>query len=663
MCGIAGILNLAGNRTAADGTIRRMTRAIFHRGPDEEGYFQRPGVVFGSRRLSIVGLADGQQPVANEDGSVSAVFNGEFFDYPEKRAELEGRGHRLVTHCDTEIIPHLWEERQEGMFERMRGQFALALWDERGRRVVLGRDRFGICPLYWTRQGDWLLFASEIKALLASGMVPVRPDLRGIDHIFTFSALPGPITCFEGVQLLPPGHFLQIVLGNDRGAAFSVSERAYWEMDFPDQGDEERGGNRRNLVDRFEQIMLQAVEKRLRADVPVGAYLSGGVDSSMITALACHLKGSAINTYTIRVDSPELDELNAANLVARHIDTKPPIVQEFCAGDVLNTYPRLIQAAEAPVIDTSCAALLQLAHRVHACGQKVVLTGEGADEWLVGYPWYKAAKAFGFLDLLPGLTLSDPIRRAFLHLHHVPQYPPEFRRGVERSVGGPNAWIDAYGLLGLSKLRFYAAPMRDLLEKTNPWADLDFPLDRAKRWHPLNRGIWVAARVTLAGHLLQAKGDRVSMHSSVEVRYPFLDEAVFDFLAGLHPRWKLRGFRDKHLLRLLAERWLPPSVYKRRKAIFRAPLDSFHIEPEPAFVAQLLSEESLRRTGYFDVTEVHYWRRTFRQMPIGSLPRLSVEMGLVGVVATQLWHHLFVGGNLAELPTWTTSATTHDASL
>ena len=187
-----------------------MTQAIIHRGPDEEGYFQRPGVALGSRRLSIVGLADGQQPVTNEDRSVSVVFNGEFFDYLERRAELEARGHRLVTHCDTEIIPHFWEESQEGMFERLRGQFALALWDERRHRLVLGRDRFGICPLYWTRQGEWLLFASEIKALLASGMVPARPDLRGIDHIFTFSALPGPITCFEGVQLLPPGHYLQI---------------------------------------------------------------------------------------------------------------------------------------------------------------------------------------------------------------------------------------------------------------------------------------------------------------------------------------------------------------------------------------------------------------------------------------------------------------------
>jgi len=650
MCGIAGILDLTGNRPIADGIVQKMTRAIIHRGPDEEGYFKSPGVVLGSRRLSIVGLADGQQPVTNEDRSVSVVFNGEFFDYREKYAELVARGHRLVTHCDTEIIPHFWEESQGGMFVLLRGQFALALWDERRSCLILGRDRFGICPLYWTRQGDWLLFASEIKALLASGMVPARSDLRGIDHLFTFAALPGPITCFEGVQLLPPGHYLEIIPGSASGVGPAINERAYWEMDFPDRGHENRGGDARSLVDRFETIMLQAVEKRLRADVPVGAYLSGGVDSSMIAALACHLKGPAINTYTIRVDSPELDELSAANLVARHIGTKPPIVQEFGASDVINTYPQLIWAAEAPVIDTSCAALLQLAGRVHACDQKVVLTGEGADEWLIGYPWYKAAKLFSFLDLLPGLPLSDRLRHSYLRLRGVPQYPAELRHAVEKAIGGPNAWIDAYGVLGLAKLRFYAPPMREVLEKFNPWTDLQMPLERAKRWHPLNRGVWVAARVTLAGHLLQGKGDRVSMHSSVEVRYPFLDEEVFDFLAGLDPSWKLRGFRDKHLLRLLAERWLPRSVYRRRKAIFRAPLDSFQIEPEPAFVSQLLSEESLRRTGYFDVAAVHHWRRAFRKIPSGSLPRLSLELGLTAVVATQLWHHLYIESTLCELP-------------
>jgi asparagine synthase (glutamine-hydrolysing) len=204
--------------------------------------------------------------------------------------------------------------------------------------------------------------------------------------------------------------------------------------------------------------------------------------------------------------------------------------------------------------------------------------------------------------------------------------------------------------------------MREVMEQTDPWSELQMNLERAKRWHPLNRGIWVASRVTLAGHLLQAKGDRVAMHSSVEVRYPFLDEDVFAFLAKVHPRWKLRGFRDKHLLRLLAERWLPPIIFKRGKVIFRAPLDSFHRDPEPAFIGQLLSEESLERTGYFDVAAVRHWRRAFRQMREGSLPRLSVELGLAAIVATQLWHHLYIDGTLADLPTWTSLRQTANAT-
>ncbi len=625
-----------------------MSRALTHRGPDEEGFLERPGVGLASRRLSIVGLADGQQPMANEDRSVFVVFNGELFDHLEKRAELEARGHRLTTHCDTEIIPHLYEDNQAGMWARLRGQFAIALWDQNRRKLMLGRDRFGIAPLYWTRQGDWLLFASEIKSLLASGMVPARPDRRGIDHIFSFSALPGPITCFEGVNLLPPGHYLEISPADTRGTPASVTEHTYWEMDFPDRGQEEHGDTKR-LVDQFEQVLLQAVEERLRADVPVGAYLSGGVDSSMIVAMACRLKGPAINTYTVRVHDPALDELSAANLAARHIGTKDPIVQDFRHSDALENYPRLVQAAECPVIDTSCAALLQLASRVHSCGQKVVLTGEGADEWLVGYPWYKAAKLLGFLDFIPGLKLSDLARRAYLRMHRVPHYPQEWRTKVEAAVGGPNAWIDSYGVLSLAKLRFYSEEMREVMQRSNPWTDLQLNLDRAKRWHPLNRGIWIAGRVNLAGHLLQAKGDRIAMHSSVEVRYPFLDEDVFDFTAKLHPDLKLRGLRDKYLLRRLAERWLPESVYKRGKVIFRAPLDSFHMDPEPPFVRDLLSEESLKRTGYFDVKEVRHWRTAFRQLK--SIPRLSVEMGLAAVVATQLWHHLYIDGKLCELPT------------
>jgi len=656
MCGIAGIIDLGGQREVPEGVIQRMSRALVHRGPDEEGFLIKPGLALASRRLSIVGLADGQQPMSNEERNVFVVFNGELFDHVERRSELAGRGHRLVTHCDTEIIPHMWEEHQEGMWERLRGQFAIALWDERKRQLQLGRDRFGIAPLYWSRQGDWLLFASEIKGLLASGMVPARPDRRGLDHVFTFSAVPGPRTCFEGVQLLTPGRFLRITPDDQGGAGVEIRERAYWEMNFPDEGDEERGGDPKKLIDEFENVLLQAVEERLRADVPVGAYLSGGVDSSMIVAMACRLKGPAINTYTVSVDDTALNELSAANLSARHIGTKPPIVQDFRHSDALETYPKLIVAAEAPVIDTACAALLQLAGRVHSNGQKVVLTGEGADEWLVGYPWYKAHKLMSYLDAVPGLPLSGMARRAYLRAAKVPHFPPEWRDEVERSVGGANAWIDSYGLLAISKLRFYGEPMRQVLAQHNAWTELEFPLDRASRWHPLHRGIWIAARVLLAGHLLQAKGDRVAMHSSVEVRPPFLDEDVFDFLAKLHPKWRLRGFRDKHLLRLLAERWIPKGVARRQKVIFRAPLDAFHMDPEPRFVGELLSEESLRKTGYFDAAEVQRWRKDFRKMRAGSLPRLSVEMGLAAVVATQLWHHTYIGGGLADLPEWSAVA-------
>lgn len=652
MCGIAGIIDLIGQRPAPEGVVQRMARALTHRGPDEEGFLERPGISLASRRLSIVGLADGQQPMSDEARNLFVVFNGELFDYVERREELASRGHRFLTHCDTEIIPHTWEEEGETTWGKLHGQFAIALWDEGKRQLHLGRDRFGISPLYWSRQGDWLLFASEIKGLLASGLVPPRPDRKGLDHIFTFTALPGPRTCFEGVQLLPPGHCLRITPG-ENGASPAIVERAYWEMDFPARGEELWGYESKALVDEFEALLLQAVEERLRADVPVGSYLSGGVDSSMILALACKLKGPQINTYTVQVNEPSLDELSAASLSARHIGAKAPIVQQYGDREALESYPKLIEAAEAPVIDTACGALLKLAERVHSNGQKVVLTGEGADEWLVGYPWYKAAKLMNYLDVLPGVNLSDWARRGYLRMNKVPHFPAAWRARVEDSIGGPNAWIDSYGLLAISKLRFYSSEMRTIMNESHPWGELGFPRERARRWSPLNRGIWMAARVLLAGHLLQAKGDRVAMHSSVEVRYPFLDEAVFDFTAKLHPRWKLRGLRDKYLLRLLAERWIPKSIARRGKVIFRAPLDSFHMNPEPPFVAQLLSDESLRRTGYFDIHEVSHWRKAFRQLKAGSLPRLSVEMGLTAVVATQLWHHQFMGGGLAEMPQWT----------
>jgi asparagine synthase (glutamine-hydrolysing) len=648
MCGIAGIVDLTGRNAVPPDALRAMADALYHRGPDEQGFFERPGVGLASRRLSIVGLADGQQPIHNEDRTVSVVFNGELFNYPEARAELEGRGHRFRTHTDTEIVPHRWEEQQEGMFERLRGQFAVALWDENRRQLVLGRDRFGICPLYWTRQTragqDWLLFASEIKGLLASGLVDVRPDPRGINHVFTFFALPGPVTCFQGVQLLPPGHFLRLDLGAPGGPR--LGEHTYWQMDFPDQGDE-IDPPQAQVVDQFEGILRRAVETRLRADVPVVSYLSGGVDSSVVVALACSLRKEPIPSFTIRIKAPGLDETSEAGVVARHLNSRPIIV-DCGAEEVLHTYPNLIRAAEGPVIDTSCAALLLLAKEVHHQGFKAALTGEGADEWLAGYPWYKTSKLLDYLDFIPGVPLSYGIRRLFLRLSGAPKVSWDKVTQVRDLVGGHNPWLDIYGLMSLAKLRFFSPKLWEELGEHTPYEDLGLNLDRIRRWHPFNRGLYMSGRVHLAGLLLNGKGDRVAMNSSVETRYPFLDEEVFGFLARLHPRWKMRGFRDKYLLRLVAERWLPREIAWRRKAMFRAPFDSFHLEQAPAYVRQLLSEEALRRTGYFDPQAVAHWRQAYRSLRLSQ--RVSVEMGMAGVVATQLWHQMYIDSSLAEVP-------------
>jgi len=650
MCGIAGIVDLSGRRPVPAGILRRMANAIFHRGPDEEGYLEDAGLGLANRRLSIVGLADGQQPIYNEDRTVATVFNGEFFNYPEMKAALEGRGHHFRTHCDTEIIPHLWEDHHEGMLEHLRGQFALAVFDEQQRTLVLARDRFGICPLFFTRrtdaQGDWLLFASEIKALLASGLVPARPDVRGIHQVFNFFAVPGIPTCFEGIQTLQPGHYLRIQLGR-KGEKAQVTNHVYWEINFPDQG-HEIDGDPKQLVDEFERVMLGAVERRLRADVPVVSYLSGGIDSSLVVAMASKLRGTPLPTFTIQIKDPRLDEAGQAAALSRYLGSTGTILP-VGDDDVMAHYPELIHAAEAPVVDTSCAALLLLAREVHNQGYKVALTGEGSDEWLAGYSWYKIHRLLNLFDL-PGLPVGRFLRRALMTIVGAPSGSAGYVRQVHEAIGHHTPFQDLYGFVGLSRLRFFSKDMQEKLAGHIPYLDLEPNLEAMKRWHPFHRSLYWGGRILLPGQLLSLKGDRVAMNSSVETRYPFLDEEVFSFLAQLHPRWKLRGFKEKYILRLLGERYLPKEVAWRRKGMFRAPLDSFFARSVPRYVEQLLSPESLRKTGYFDVEAVETWGRAVREKKLGMRNRTSVELGLMGVVATQLWHCTFIDSSLADVP-------------
>ncbi len=648
MCGIAGIIDLSGSRPVPPGILTRMADAIVHRGPDEDGYLEEPGVGLANRRLSIVGLFDGKQPIYNGDRSIVTVFNGEFFNYPEVKAQLEAGGHIFRTHCDTEIIPHLWEDHQEGMFEHLKGQFAIALWDKKRHCIILARDRFGICPLFYSQQGDWLLFGSEIKAMLASGMVAAKADLRGIDQAFNFFAIPGPATCFAGVTCLQPGQYLRINLPAS-GQPARINKKYYWRIDFPDQGQEDRETDPKKLVDEFERVMLGAVERRLRADVPVVSYLSGGIDSSIVVAMAAKIRGQTIPTFTIQIMDPKLDETSQAAVVSRHIGSTPVVVQ-VGANEVLESYPQLIHAAEAPVIDTSCTAMLRLARSVHQNNYKVALTGEGSDEWLAGYAWFKIHRMLGIMDWMPGIKPSYWLRRFILWGMGAPAGSRDTLDRVYRDVRSYTSYQDIYAVMGTSRLRFFSPETLEKLKDYSPYLELEPNFDRIERWHPINRAFFWAGRIHLPGQLLSLKGDRVAMNSSVETRYPFLDEEVFNFLARIHPSWKLRRFKDKYILRLLCERYLPKEVAWRPKGMFRAPLDSFFDHQIPAYVEQLLSDESLKKTGYFNIAAVKYWREMVRNKQVRREQKSSVELGLVAVVTTQLWHQLYIDSSLAEIP-------------
>ena len=648
MCGIAGAFDRQAERNFPQNVLLNMGQAIAHRGPDQHGSFLQPGVALHSRRLSIVDLAHGQQPIYSEDRHIVVVFNGEIFNHLELREQLVARGHRFSTETDTEVLVHLWEEKGMDLVDELEGQFAFAIHDQRAGTLFLARDRFGICPLFWHQHPDgWFLFGSEIKAILASGMVAAELDPRGVDHIFTFFAMGTRRTMFRGIQALPQGHHMLITADGD------TIERCYYDPSFPDRG-QELTGSVDELSAELGRRVERAVELRLRADVPVVSYLSGGVDSSLVARLAAkqlEAHGKTLETFTIRIRNPKLDETDRALTTARQIGTHPLTI-EVGEEEIASSYPDLVTAAETPVIDTSSAALYRLAAAVRSSGYKVALTGEGADEALAGYPWHKAGKLFGVLD---SLGLADRWRRRFIGRAGRGRLPWEFYQEKYRRLGGYHAMADLYTSCSLAGVRLYRDDFLASIHGRG-WdatADLEADLDAMARWHPLNRSLYLGYKVMLAGLLMTHKGDRPALANSVEARFPFLDRSVVDFCAQLSPDLKLRGWKqDKYLLRQFAQQHLHPSVALRPKNIFRASYSASFLKPTPAYVEQLLSPESLDKTGIFDPKRVAQFRSTLSRPHLRWGPHMTLEVGLVGVISTQLWHHLFLQSDLCELPSW-----------
>jgi asparagine synthase (glutamine-hydrolysing) len=642
MCGIAGALDLNGRRDFSEGRMLMMTGAMAHRGPNDEHIHLEPGLALGVRRLSVIDIAGGRQPIANETGDIWVAFEGELYDYPEIRQRLLARGHRVVTHCDTEAWVHLYEEEGEAVFQQALGQFGVSIWDRKHRTLLLGRDRIGISPLFYAEADGWLIWASEIKALLASGLIQARPDVCGLDYFYHFFCLPNDHTCFQGVRTLPPGHFARVLEGR-------MTLQRYWDLDFPDRGQERRFANDDLAAEELEHILRAAVRRRLVGEVPLSCYLSGGLDSTVILGLSSQERGQPLPAFTVGLDkSGPSDERGKAAESARMIGSKLTTIN-VTESDIINHFPKVIRAAEGPVLDTSSVGSLLLAAANAKAGNTVALTGEGADEALAGYVWFKwyGIQLF-FYESMPRLSqharamiLSGLIGGGSAH-----RPPFAWTAGIRSAQQFP------WEFMAQSRERLYAAEMWQRLRGYQAPGDLPVP-ERFGRWHRLNQSLYLAYKVMLPGLLLSAKGDRVTRYSATEGRYPFLDERVVDFCAGLAPEYKLRGWTDKWLLRRVAAKVLPPQIAARKKTMFRANLGKAFLRGDrPAWVDQLLSPESLRATGYFNPAGVHYACEAQSRLRRASLRRFSMDMGLIGVIGTQLWHHTFCGGGLADLPTW-----------
>jgi len=643
MCGIVGALDLRGQRGFPPERLEAMSRAVAHRGPDDQHAHNEPGLAMAVRRLATVDVHGGRQPLSSEDGRVWVAFNGDLFEYPQRLPELAQRGHRLGSCSDTEAWVHLYEDQGEGVFEHARGQFAVALWDSGRRILFLARDRLGVRPLFYAEADGWLLWASEIKGLFASGLIRPEPDLKGLDDAFTFYATSNKRTVFQGIRPVTPGHYLRVRDGR-------VEQIRYWDLDYPDAGDEICSDDIPGLTDQLEHLVRQAIRRRLRGDVPVANCLSGGLDSSLILAFAIQENNGNSRAFSIGLGQAGPDERSKADFAARTLGC-PLTTRNFQPHDIAEAYPELIRTVEFPDPVTSDACMMRLMEVVQGEGYRAVFVGEGTDEAMCGHHLFKAQRLhsmfgwhfgrIGYRLLGGGLRIQGSNGSA--------------RRTPFRALAGVRTARQlTFEVSGRGREILYTPDTWNGLENHDPFDDLDLANPRLHRWHPLNQAAYVEYKTFLPG-LLLVSGDRIGMRSSVKMRRPFLDEDLLGFCARLHPKYKLRNWNwmEKWLLRRVAERVLPNEISWLRKQGLQTHLSSQFLGPDrPAWVDELLSPASLRASGYFDPQAVLDQRARLTSGRLRFLPRLIADVGITFVIATQLWHHTFFGGGLADLPCW-----------
>ncbi|BBO73020.1 asparagine synthetase B [Desulfosarcina widdelii] len=642
MCGIAGIINFTGNEDKQD-LLTRMVALMHHRGPDASGVYMHGPVGLGHARLSIIDLSSaGNQPLHNEDKTVWIVFNGEIFNYPELRNELEAKGHRFYSQTDTEVLVHLYEEKGTDMFPLLNGQFALAIWDANTQSVLLARDRVGIRPLFYHHQNGRTLFASEIKALLVDPSVPRQLDPVALSDVFTCWTPLRELTPFTNIYQMLPGHWARIDSGG-------LHVQSFWSPDFAHEDDGER--SLADWVEELRSLLLDASRIRLRADVPVGAYLSGGIDSTYISSLVKRNFNNRLSTFSVSFSDTRFDESSYQSIAVRSLKTDHQDVR-CTEADIGALFPKIIWHTETPIIRTAPAPLYMLSRLVRQSNFRVVLTGEGADEIFAGYNIFK----------------EDKIRRFWARQPESKERPKLLERLYPYIFSGTNVRSRQF-LEGFFK--------KDLLATDSPvyshllrWhntsqlktflADSFRPTDNSldsfvgrfceklpndfMRWSTVSRAQFTEISIFLSNYLLSSQGDRMAMANSIEGRFPYLDHRVIEFACRVPKRFRIHGLDEKFLLKQAARKMIPDELVDRAKQPYRAPISRcFFGDVRLEYVEEMLSEKQIRAKGYFNADKVGRLVAKCRNRQ-GSLLSERENMALVAILSTQLLDQQFVRG-------------------
>lgn len=629
MCGIAGRLNLKTQALIDQALIHAMLNAIRHRGPDDCGTFTDGQVGLGSVRLSIIDIAGGHQPISNEDSTIWIVFNGEIYNYLELRSQLEAAGHIFRTRTDTEVLVHLYEERGADWLLQLNGQFAIALWDQRKHRLILARDRMGVRPIYYTLGKDFLLFASEAKALFAHPGIRAEIDPISLAQVFTFWTTLNAKSSFRDIASIPPGHFLT---ASEEG----IKVTPYWQLNM---STDTISRSFEDTADQLRWLLEDAIRLRLRSDVPVGAYLSGGLDSSSITALTARHSDTRLKTFSIAFNEGTFDESGKQQQMNAYLGVDNETI--LCSPrEIGKAFTDAVRHAEMPLLRTAPVPMLLLSKLVHERGFKVVLTGEGADELLGGYDIFKEAK----------------IRRFWAHDPNSGMRPMLLRRlypYIKSVSSGGDAYLKAFFGKNLTDTcdpfyshrlrwqnaarcqRFFSKELLAEIGDYDPLVELLESLPTAfKSWDAFSQAQYLEITIFLSEYLLSSQGDRMGMAHSVEGRYPFLDPRLVEFSIQLPASYKMLGLREKTILKHAMKDVLPLETLKRAKQPYRAPIRSvFFGEDSPEFVSECLSKESLKKTGYFDSDAVAGLVAKFQR---GGRVSETEEMALTGILSVQL---------------------------